>query len=101
MNTPNDPLHDLLRGQPRPRPRPGLAAQISRQACALPQRQPWYRHVQRTLGELRYGWPVKLASLAVCGLLGLYGGHSQTPGLDNDYLLSVQALAYTLYPEDL
>lgn len=101
MNTPNDPLRDLLHAQPRPVPRADLAAQIIRQATALPQQQPWYRHIQRALDELSYGWPIKLASLALCGLLGVYTGQEQSPGIDYDYLLSAQALEYTLYPEDL
>jgi hypothetical protein len=101
MNTPNDPLRDLLHDQPKPVPRANLAAQIIRQASALPQRQPWYRHVQRALDELTYGWHIKLASLALCGLLGVYAGQEQAPGVDYDYLFSAQALEYTLYPEDL
>ncbi len=101
MNTPDDPLHSLLQAQPKLRPRADLAAQIIRQATALPQRQPWYRHVQRALDELSYGWQVKLASFALCGLLGLYIGQEQVSAVDYDYLISAQALEYTLNQEDL
>lgn len=101
MNTPNDPLRELLQEQSRPLPRADLAAQIIRQATALPQRQPWYRYVQRALDELGYGWQVKLASLALVGLLGVYAGQKQVPEVDYDYLLSAQALDYTLNPEEL
>lgn len=102
MNTPHDPLRDLLHDQPRPLPRADLAAQIIRQATAQPQRQPWYRPIQRALNELSYGWPIKLSSLALCGLLGVYAGQWQSAELDyNDYLLSAQVLEYTLYPEEL
>ena len=101
MNTPNDPLRDLLKEQPRQVPRADLAAQITRQAIALPQRQPWYRYVQRALDELGYGWQVKLASLALVGLLGVYTGQEQAPDVDYDYLFSAQALDYTLNPEDI
>ena len=101
MNTPNDPLRDLLKAQPRQMPRADLAAQITRHAIALPQRQPWYRHVQRALDELSYGWQVKLASLALVGMLGVYTGQEQAPDVDYDYIFSAQALDYTLNPEEL
>ena len=101
MNTPNDPLRELLQQQPKPLPRADLATQIIRQATALPQRQAWYRHVQRALDELGYGWQVKLASLAMVGLLGVYTGQEQAPNVDYDYLLSAQALDYTLNQEEL
>lgn len=101
MSTPQDPLRHRLKAQPRPQPRPDLAAQIIRQATALPQQQPWYRPIQRALADLRYGWHIKLASLALCGLLGVYTGQAQTPSAEYDYLLSAQALDYILFPEDL
>jgi hypothetical protein len=86
-------LRAQLKRSPSISPRLGLAAHIIAHACALPQRQPWQWHLQRALDELRYGWQLKLASIALCGVLGLVAGQWQSSQLDidNDVLLSAQA----------
>jgi hypothetical protein len=93
MKHPDQDLRAQLKRSPSIRPRPGLAAQIIAHASALPQRHPWQWHLQRALDELRYGWQLKLASIALCGVLGLVAGQWQSSQLDidNDVLLSAQA----------
>ena len=101
MNNAEDPLVQQLRTSPRPQPRPELAAQIIRQATALPQIVGWRQRIQRALDELSYGWQFKLASLALCGVLGIFAGQWQDTTDDTELLVSAQLLDSALYTEDL
>lgn len=95
----DDDLRHHLAVQPRPRPAAGLAARIVREATAQPQRQPWYRRVQRALDQWRYGWPLKVASLALCGALGLMAGQWSSPAGDQDLQLAAQVMGNLLWDE--
>lgn len=101
MTHPDHALRAQLKRSPSASPRPDLAAQIIAHACALPQRHPWQWHLQRALNDLRYGWQLKLASIALCGVLGLLAGQWQGDdyNLDNDLLLTAQAFDNALNPE--
>lgn len=101
MKHPDEALRTQLKRSPSIRPPADLAAQIIRHATALPQRHPWQWHLQRALDELSYGWQLKLASIALCGVLGLLAGQWQDGDLntDNDLLLTAQAFDTALNPE--
>lgn len=100
MNPGDEPLIEQLRASPRPLPRADLAAQIIRQATAQPQRLDWQKGWQRVLAEFSYGWQYKLASLALCGMLGLFAGQWQDSPDDSELLLSAQMLDSALYTEE-
>jgi hypothetical protein len=100
MNPGDEPLIEQLRASPRPLPRADLAAQIIRQATAQPQRSGWPQRWQRALSELGYGWQFKLASLALCGVLGVFAGQWQDSPDDSELLLSAQMLDSALYTEE-
>ncbi|MDU9416258.1 hypothetical protein PSGK_10075 [Pseudomonas solani] len=97
MNDEQD-LRRRLAAQPRPTPPADLAARIVAHATAQPQRQPWSRRLQRALEQWRYGWQVKLASVALCGLLGLLVGHVSTPA-DDDLDVAAQAMSPLLWTD--
>lgn len=101
MKDPDQTLREQLKRSPSIRPRADLAAQIIRHATALAQHRPWQWHLQRALDELRYGWQLKLASIALCGVLGLLAGQWQDGEVnaDNDLLLIAQAFDSALNPE--
>jgi len=101
MNSAEDPLDKQLLASPRPVPRSALAAQIIRQATAQPQRLGWQQRCQRALDDLSYGWQFKLASLTLCGVLGVFAGQWQDTTADNELLVSAQILDSALYTEDL
>jgi hypothetical protein len=101
MNNAEDPLVQQLQASPRPQPRPDLAAQIIRQASARSQITGWQQHLQRAVDELGYGWQLKLASLALCGVLGIFAGQWQDTTYDTELLVSAQLLDSALYSEDL
>lgn len=101
MKDPEQTLREQLKHSPSIRPRADLAAQIIRHASALPQRHPWQWHLQRALEELSYGWQLKFASIALCGVLGVLAGQWQGDDIaaDNDLLLTAQAFDTALNPE--
>lgn len=101
MTHPDEALRAQLKRSPSIRPRADLAAQIIRHASALPQRHAWPWHLRRALDEWCYGWQLKLASIALCGVLGLLAGQWQgsEPDTDNDLLLTAQAFDTALEPE--
>jgi hypothetical protein len=78
----DDQLRQTLSRLPTPEPPHGLAARIVRQAVAQPQRLTGSGRLRRALEDWRYGWPVKLASLALCAILGLLAGQFATPADD-------------------
>ncbi|MEN0108311.1 MAG: hypothetical protein AAGC84_18075 [Pseudomonas sp.] len=92
----DDDLRQHLAAQPRPRPAAGLAARIVQHATAQPQHQPWYRRVQRALEQWRYGWPVKVASLALCGVLGVMAGQWSQPAGDADIQVAAEVMGTLL-----
>ncbi len=100
MNPPTDNLDEQLRSSPRPLPRDDLAAQIIRRATAQPQRLGWQQNWERALAELTFGWHYKLASLALCGMLGVFAGQWQDTTNDSDLLVSAQMLDSALYTEE-
>lgn len=101
MMKPNDdPLDTLFQSSPRPQPRSDLAAQIILQATAQPQRLGWQGNWQQALAELSYGWHYKLASLALCGVLGVFAGQWQESADDSEWLASAQMLDNALYSEE-
>ena len=100
MNPIDDRLIEQLRASPRPQPRADLAAQIIRQATDQPQRLDWQKGWQRALAEFSYGWHYKLASLALCGMLGLFAGQWQDTTDDTELLVSAQMLDSALYTEE-
>jgi len=97
----DDDLRQHLASQPRPRPPRDLAARIVQAATAQPQRQPWYRDVQRALEQWRYGWPVKVASLTLCALLGVLAGHWTAPAADDDLQIAAHAMGGLLWADEL
>lgn len=101
MNNVEDPLMQQLLASARPCPRPDLAAQIIRQATAQPQMLGWQRRLQRALDELSYGWQYKLATLALCGMLGIFAGQWQDTTGDTELLVSAQLLDSALFTEEL
>ena len=100
MNNIDDSLRENLRQNPRPLPATDLAARIIRQATAQPQRISGWLKLQRALDELSYGWQFKLASLALCGVLGVFAGQWQGYASDDELLLSAQLLDSALYTEE-
>lgn len=101
MNNADDPLVRQLLASPRPLPREDLAAQIVRQATLQTQQTGWQQRWQRTLNEPGYAWHFKLASLTLCGVLGVFAGHWQATALDdNELLISAQMLDSALYTEE-
>ncbi|MDW3711401.1 MULTISPECIES: hypothetical protein [unclassified Pseudomonas] len=99
MNDEQD-LHRHLAAQPQPTPPAGLAARIVAHATAQPQRQGWRRQLAKALENWGYGWQVKLASVALCGVLGLLAGHFTGPGPDDDLVLAAQAVDQLLWTEE-
>lgn len=99
MNDEQD-LRRRLAAQPRPTPPADLAARIVARATAQPQRPGWRRRLQRALEQWRYGWQVKLASLALCGVLGLLAGHAGAPAGDADLEVAAQAMDQLLWTEE-
>ncbi|SDA60225.1 hypothetical protein SAMN03159443_01616 [Pseudomonas sp. NFACC15-1] len=96
MNDADDELRQQLANQPLPRPPHGLAARIVQAATAQPQRQPWYRAVHRW----RYGWPVKVAGLALCAALGVLAGHWATPATDDDMQIAAHVMGGLLWTDE-
>ena len=96
----HNPLESLLHGSPRPEPHPGLAERITRQAIAQPQHRGWLQRWQRGLDDLRYGWPYKLASPALCGMLGVFAGQWQDTSDTTELFLSAQMLDSALGTEE-
>ena len=97
MNDEQD-LRRRLAAQPRPTPRPtsprasspaprATAAPAGASACNGP-------------GTRRYGWQLKLASLALCGVLGLLAGHAGAPAGDADLEVAAQAMDQLLWTEE-
>jgi hypothetical protein len=99
MKQPDEALRAQLQRSPSISPRPDLAAQIIRHASALPQRHPWYWHLQRALDELSYGWQLKLASIALCGVLGVLAGQWPSTDADSALILTAQTFDNALDPE--
>ncbi|MBP8185426.1 MAG: hypothetical protein KAX95_06035 [Pseudomonas sp.] len=99
MTQPDDALRAQLRRSPNLSPRADLAAQIIRHATRQPQQHPWYWHVQRALDELSYGWPLKLASIALCGVLGVLAGQWPSTDADSELILTAQTFDNALDPE--
>lgn len=101
MNNADDPLVRQLLASPRPLPREDLAAQIVRQATLQTQQTGWQQRWQRALNEFTYAWQFKLASLALCGVLGVFAGQWQAATDNSELLISAQMLDSALYTEDL
>lgn len=98
MNNAEDPLVQQLLASPRPRQRRDLVEQIVRQATAQQQIVGW----QRALDDFAYAWQLKLASLALCSVLGVFVGQWQATAMDdNELLIGAQLLDSALYTEDL
>ncbi|KIV75610.1 hypothetical protein SZ55_0196 [Pseudomonas sp. FeS53a] len=95
-----DPDLHHLADQPAPRPAPDLAARIVAHATAQPQRLPWHLRLRRALAHWQPGWQASLASLVLCGLLGLLGGHLASPPADNDLALAAQAVDQLLWTDE-
>lgn len=85
-------LRHALRDLPVPPPPAGLAARILADATGRPQRQPWPRQLLRALQDWRYAWPLKLASLTLCLLLGGVAGHWQGAPADPEMDAAATAL---------
>ena len=101
MNNAEEPLLKQLLASPRPQPRADLAVQIIHQATLRPQHLGWSQRCQRALDEFSYAWQFKLASLALCAVLGVFAGQWQETTSDSELLVSAQLLDSALYPEDL
>lgn len=84
-------LRRQLRGLPAPAMPGGLAERILAHATRLPQEQPWSLRLRRALQEWHYAWPLKLASLALCLILGGLAGHWQ--GTPSDLEMDAAATA--------
>lgn len=96
----DDELRALLARQPRPQPPADLAARIVQHATALPQRQSWALRLQKALEQWRYGWPVKVASLALCGVLGVLAGHWTAPTADTDIQIAGEVMGNLLWADE-
>jgi len=93
-------LRQALRDLPPPPLPEGLAARILAEATRRPQHQPWPRKLHRALQEWHYAWPLKLASLALCLVLGGLAGHWQ--GTPADVEMDAAATAMnSLFGDDL
>jgi hypothetical protein len=55
--------------------------------------------VQRALDELSYGWALKLASIALCGVLGVLAGQAPSSDAENELILTAQTFDNALDPE--
>lgn len=93
-------LRRRLAGQPAPRPAPDLAARIVAHATAQPQRLRWHARLHRALAQWQPGWQAGLASLVLCGLLGLLGGHLASSPADTDLALAAQAVDQLLWTDE-
>lgn len=93
-------LRHTLRSLPPPPMPEGLAERIVANASRRPQHQPWPRKLYRALQEWHYAWPLKLASLALCLVLGGLAGHWQ--GTPADVEMDAAATAMnSLFGDDL
>jgi hypothetical protein len=101
MSNADDPLDKQWQASPRPQPRADLAAQIIRHATLREQHLDWQQRCLRALGEFSYAWQYKLASLALCGVLGVFAGQWQDTTDNTELLISAQMLDSALYTEDL
>ena len=84
----------------RPRPPADLAARIVAHATAQPQRRSWPARLARALEDWRYGWQLKLAGVALCGMAGVFAGHLAALG-DADLALAAQAFGEVMHTEEM
>ena len=106
MNDEDKKLRELLRAGRFDDVSSGLAEKIIRSATALPQEQPlllkWRCFLERALSDWQYGLSYKMASFALCAMLGLgIGVYQQSEKYIADEYAALDIIAVAFVENEL